>query len=226
VPHAFDTCRNLASVTIGNSVTSIGDYAFNSLVNLATVRFGNSVTSIGDHAFAFCASLTNVTLPSSVTSIATHAFYYCSKLTSITIPNSVTNIWDYAFNGCTNLTAVYFQGNAPPLTNDWSVFQNDPATVYYLPGTTGWAPTYDLLPTVLWNPQVQTSDPSFGIRTNRFGFIITGTPNISLAVEASTGLANPVWVPLQTFTLTSGSVYFSDPAWTNYPTRFYRLRFP
>jgi len=33
-------------------------------------------------------------------------------------------------------------------------------------------------------------------------------------------------VALQTLTITNGSVAFSDPAWTNYPTRFYRVRSP
>jgi hypothetical protein len=37
---------------------------------------------------------------------------------------------------------------------------------------------------------------------------------------------NPVWIPLQTNTLTDGVFYFSDPAWTNYPARFYHLRQP
>jgi hypothetical protein len=41
-----------------------------------------------------------------------------------------------------------------------------------------------------------------------------------------TNLANPTWYPLQTNTLTGGSFYFSDPQWTNYPGRFYRIRSP
>ena len=45
-------------------------------------------------------------------------------------------------------------------------------------------------------------------------------------VEACTNLANPTWAPLQTYTLTNGSLYFSDPDWTNYPARFYRIRSP
>jgi hypothetical protein len=45
-------------------------------------------------------------------------------------------------------------------------------------------------------------------------------------VEACTNLANPVWSPLQTITLTGSPVYFSDPAWTNYPARFYGLGVP
>jgi hypothetical protein len=45
-------------------------------------------------------------------------------------------------------------------------------------------------------------------------------------VEACANLAGPVWIPLQTCTLTNGALYFSDPNWTSYPTRFYRLRSP
>jgi hypothetical protein len=45
-------------------------------------------------------------------------------------------------------------------------------------------------------------------------------------VEACTSLANASWVPLQSLNLTNGAFYFSDPNWTNYPARFYRLRSP
>jgi len=33
--------------------------------------------------------------------------------------------------------------------------------------------------------------PDFGVRTNRFGFTITGANNLVIVVEASTNLANP-----------------------------------
>jgi hypothetical protein len=78
---------------------------------------------------------------------------------------------------------------------------------------------------MLWNPQVQ-SDASFGVRTNRFGFNITGTSNLVIVVEACTNLVNPIWSPLGTNILTNCSSYFSDPQWTNYPVRCYRLRSP
>jgi hypothetical protein len=70
------------------------------------------------------------------------------------------------------------------------------------------------------------SAPSFGVRTNQFGFKITGTSNLVVVVEGSTNLANPVWFPLSTNTLTGGSSYFSDPQWTNSPGCFYRFRTP
>ena len=73
----------------------------------------------------------------------------------------------------------------------------------------------------------QTSGTSFGVRTNRFGFnITTGTLGLVVVVEACTNLSNPVWQPVQTNTLTTGSAFFSDPQWTNYPGRYYRLRSP
>jgi len=111
------------------------------------------------------------------------------------------------------------------------VFLGDNNTVYYLPGTTGWGSTFGGRPTALWNPQAQTSDASFGVRTNRFGFKIIGSSNLVIVVEACTNLATPVWTPIGTKTLntfigTNGSSYFSDPQWTNHPSRFYRLRSP
>jgi len=71
---------------------------------------------------------------------------------------------------------------------------------------------------------VQTSDASFGVRTNQLGFINIGSSNLVIVVEACTNLANPIWSSVGTNTLTDGSSYFSDSQWTNYPARFYRLR--
>jgi len=90
---------------------------------------------------------------------------------------------------------------------------------------TGWDATFDV-PTALWTPQMQTSDASFGVRTNQFGFNINWASGMVVVVEACTDLVNPTWFPVQTNTLTADSCYFSDPAWTNYPGRFYRLRSP
>jgi hypothetical protein len=217
---AFIQCGSLTSVTIGNSVTSIRDDAFSYCTNLTSVTIPNSVTSIEDWAFSYCNNLTSVAIGNSVTSIGSFSFYYCTSLFSVTIPNSVTNIGNMAFSQCASLTGVYFQGNAPKASMD--VFAGHCSLVYYLPGTSGYGPLLGGCGTRLWNPQMRSS----AARTNRFGFTITGTTNIPIVVEASTNPASPGWTALQNCTLTNGSVYFSDPEWTNHTARFYRIRSP
>ena len=103
---AFYGCSGLTSVIIPNSVTSIGNSAFEDCSGLTSVTIGNSVTSIGDYAFNGCSGLTSVVIPNSVTSIGERVFQYCSSLTSVTIGNSVTSIGNRAFEGCSGLTSV------------------------------------------------------------------------------------------------------------------------
>jgi hypothetical protein len=236
--HAFCLCIHLSSVTIGNSfticnsITSIGDEAFESCYSLTNITVCNNVTSIGDQAFLGCYRLSSVTIGNSVISIGIGAFARCTSLTSVTIPKSITSIGDQAFYNCTNLTGVYFQGNAPNIGLEVFAHGENPAvnaTVYYLPGTMGWGSTFGGRPTALWllpYPLILNNGPGFGVQTNGFGFIIYWATNISVVVEACTNLANPIWFPVGTNTLTGGSCYFSDPAWMNYPVRCYRLRSP
>ena len=130
---AFADCIDLTSVTIPNSVTSIGESAFYGCRSLTSVTIPNSVTSIGDEAFGFCNSLTHpiivndmfvflpmgykghYSIPENISIIIGGAFYKCLSLTSVTIPNSVTSIGDYAFSDCINLTH-------PIIVNDMFVF--------------------------------------------------------------------------------------------------------
>jgi hypothetical protein len=160
-----------------------------------------------------------------VTNIGSTAFLYCTHLTNLTIPGGVTNIGNQAFEYCASLAGVYFKGNPPGLGSD--VFTGDSiTTVYYLPATASWGTLFGTRPTKLWNPQFQVGGASFGVRTNRFGFTVTGTANIPIVLEACTNLGRPVWQTLQSCTLTNGSLYFSDSNWTNYPARLYRIRSP
>jgi hypothetical protein len=160
---AFLVCPSLTGVTIPNSVTSIGDGAFEYCGSLTNIAIPNSVTNIGYGAFAACYYLTRVTIGNSVVSIGNAAFFECG-LTSVTVPNSVTSIGQDAFGYCTHMKGIYFQGNAPSLGLD--AFEDNIATVYYLPGTTGWGTTYGGRPTALWiqvptiqtPPQTQTAE--------------------------------------------------------------------
>jgi hypothetical protein len=64
------------------------------------------------------------------------------------------------------------------------------------------------------------------VHSNGFGFNITGTAKIPIVVEACSDLTSGSWTSLQNCIITNASIYFSDPQWTNYPGRFYRIRSP
>lgn len=94
---------NGTSITIPNSVTSIGSWAFNWCLSLKSITIPDSVTSIGGGAFENCRGLTSVKIGNGITFIGYNTFYRCFSLTSITIPNSVTSIGYGAFFECNNL---------------------------------------------------------------------------------------------------------------------------
>ena len=126
---AFFNCSGLTSITIPNSVTSIGVQTFSGCSSLTSITIPNSVTSIEGSAFEGTAWYNNqpdglvyagkiaykykgsmpyntIVLEEGTLSITGSAFLNCSRLTSITIPNSVTSIGDYAFSGCSALTSI------------------------------------------------------------------------------------------------------------------------
>ena len=129
---ALAYCSGLTSVTIGNSVTSIGNRDLAYCSGLTSVTIPNSVTSIGRYAFYDCSGLTSVTIGNSVTSIGEAAFELCSGLTSVTIPNSVTGIGNYAFFGCSNLTALFCNLTVAPILG-YNVFMNTNLQSIHIP---------------------------------------------------------------------------------------------
>ena len=90
------------------TITSIDEYAFMFRTSLATITIPESVTSIGNYAIYGCSNLTAIIFGenSKLISIGEYAFNNCTKLKSIELPSSVTTIGDNAFSGCTSLTTI------------------------------------------------------------------------------------------------------------------------
>ena len=178
---AFIDCPSLTAITVDalNSVYSsldgvLFDKSQTTLLACPKGKAGayaisNSVTSIGYRAFNACANLSSVTIGNGVTSIGNSTFGYCTGLMTVTIGIGVTSIDDYAFLNCTSLTVVQFNGNAPSFgPNGSTVFSGDTrATIYCLPGTSGWGATFGgrpvvrlqgIPPTIQTPPRTQTAE--------------------------------------------------------------------
>ncbi len=103
---AFEGCTALTSVTVPDSITSIGSYAFRDCTSLNSITIPEGVASIGTRAFCGCNGITDIAIPDSVTSIDDGAFEGCTGLTGITLPDSITSIGNYVFSSCQGLTGI------------------------------------------------------------------------------------------------------------------------
>jgi hypothetical protein len=234
----FSYCSSLAAINVSAlnpAYTSVDGVLFTK--NLTTLlqcpctqaggyTIPTGVTRIGTNAFAICNNLTRITIPDSVTTIGDYAFFGLANLTNVIVGNRVVSIGVEAFEACSALDTIYFRGDAPSIGSAAFNFDNH-AKVYYLPGTVGWETFFGGRPTLSWllpHALILNQGPSFGMRSNGFGFTISWATNIPVVVEACTNLAAQDWSPVVTNALTGGTAYFSDPDWTLHPIRIYRVR--
>ena len=112
----------LKSLVIKKGVTHIGTNAFYGCGFTGSLTIPNSVKTIGGSAFSDCRGFTGgLTIPNSVETIGEHAFYCCSSFTgSLTIPNSVKIIGWYAFYSCRSFTGSLTIGNSVETIGRWA----------------------------------------------------------------------------------------------------------
>lgn len=131
---AFWDCSSLESITIPETITSIGNYLFRDCNSLTTLNYnavnctfassgddvctpfanqnimhlniGSTVKNIPDNAFTGLSSIKNLTIPNSVTKIGVRAFYGCESLETVTINNGITHIGEEAFFKCIDLKSI------------------------------------------------------------------------------------------------------------------------
>ncbi len=91
----------------GQPVVGIGDRAFR-YKDITSVSLPSTITSIGMNAFTGCEKLTSVTIPAAVTELANYAFSDCSALTEVIFENgsSLTSIGNRAFAGTDALQSL------------------------------------------------------------------------------------------------------------------------
>lgn len=109
VRHISDafTMKNIVSVTMGDSVRTIGEFAFAYSGMLCNVDFGESLLMIDKYAFVGCESLPSVILPNSVERVEINAFEGCIGLNTVRFSDSLTYLGEYAFFGCTQMRMLY-----------------------------------------------------------------------------------------------------------------------
>ena len=102
--------RSIQSVTMADSVTSIGTDAFKNCKSLQSIAFSDELVTIGNGAFENDGNLTEVDLPDSVQSIGDNAFSYCGRIESVHFPAELKTIGNCAFSSCVALLAADLSG--------------------------------------------------------------------------------------------------------------------
>ena len=139
--YTFFGCTNMKSMTLGNKITSIGNYAFQDCKSLLSVKIPDGVVKLGKYSFWGCTELSDLIIGSKVTQIDQYAFKDCSSLPQITIPKAVKLIDNYVFSGCKGLNKLTIADREDELklgSNDSSpLFADCPTSSRY-----GYSPFY------------------------------------------------------------------------------------
>ena len=107
----FSGCSSLKTVNFGNSRTEIPAGICHNITTIETVKLGNNVTKIGQSAFNYCTSLKEINLPDTIAEIGASAFMDCSSLsiTNLILPKSLKTIGGDAFKRCRSFETVVIE---------------------------------------------------------------------------------------------------------------------
>ena len=115
---AFLNRKNLISVEIPESISSIGKRIFSGCTSLCSAKLPSTIDSIGESTFYGCERLDSIILPEGITKIGQISFAKCSALKRVDLPASIAAIEDNAFRECTGLEHVYCHATTVPSTGN------------------------------------------------------------------------------------------------------------
>ena len=110
---AFAGCENLTSIIIPNTVIEIYNRAFQNCIRLNSLTLGESLQTIGPSAFAGCEGLKTVRIPDNVTAIGDGAFSGCAELKSAILGKSIEAVSGSVFSECDRLVKVAIPSTYP-----------------------------------------------------------------------------------------------------------------
>ena len=107
--HSFSGFNFITSLTLPQSLLSIGDNAFQNCSHItSTLQFPASLQTIGNGAFRNCDSIYFLNTGNSPAPIPANAFNDCDRLFQVTIGSNTLSVGDSAFRNCSRLTSVTF----------------------------------------------------------------------------------------------------------------------
>ncbi len=151
IPAYGFNCKNITTVTLPNSVTSIGGNAFYDCESLTSVyisdieawcnidfwNYYSNPLCCANYLYANGELVTDLVIPNDVTSIGDFAFCDCTNLISVTIPDSVPVIGESAFSNCTGLISVTIPNSVTSIGED-AFYDCESLTSVYISDIEAW----------------------------------------------------------------------------------------
>ena len=113
----YPTARKASAYHVPDGVTHIAPMAFWYVDGLESVTMADSVHTLGEELFAYCRDLKYVAVSSQVTELPERMFMDCDHLTTLSLPAGLRRIGEAAFTCVESLKRIDFAGTEEQWNN-------------------------------------------------------------------------------------------------------------